>query len=61
MTRNRTLIGAVIGALIAVAWITFDTGSVILLLTLTSIGGAVGATIDNPDRLIAFLQRLQDR
>lgn len=56
---SKTLIGAVAGALVALAWIVFDTGAVVLLVALTAIGAIIGLVLDDPDRLIAVLERLK--
>ena len=55
---NKTLIGAAIGAALALAWILLDTGAVVLLLALTSLGALIGLALDQPERLIALLERL---
>jgi hypothetical protein len=55
---NKTLTGAAIGAALALAWILFDTGAVILLLALTALGALIGLALDQPERLIALLERL---
>lgn len=58
---SKTLIGAGIGALIAVIWIVFDTTAAIVLVALAALGALVGSALENPGRLIRLLERLQDR
>ena len=54
---SKTTIGAITGALIALAWIVFDTGAVVLLVVLTVAGASIGLVIDQPERLISVLER----
>lgn len=59
LRQSRAATGAVCGALVALAWILFDTGAVVLLVALTGLGALIGAALDRPDRLIALLERLR--
>jgi uncharacterized membrane protein len=63
MTRHtsRTIIGALIGAAVALIWIIFDTKAVLIFAGLTIIGAIVGTALDRPQRLIDILERLQER
>ena len=56
---SKTAVGAVVGALVALAWILLDTGAVILLLALTGVGATIGFALDQPERLISLLERLK--
>lgn len=56
---SRRTAGAIVGALVALAWIAFDTGAFVVLVVLTGIGALIGTALDNPQRLIEYLQRLQ--
>lgn len=60
MTMNKALIGAIVGAGIAVLWKTFDGGAVALVIALAAGGGLLGYALDRPGALIALLERLQD-
>lgn len=57
---SKTIIGAIVGALTALAWIVFDTGAVFLLIVLTAAGALIGLLIDQPDRVISLLERLKN-
>jgi len=53
--RNTGLIGAALGALIAIVWV------VLLVLGLALAGWLIGMIFQRPDFLIGLLQRLQQR
>jgi len=61
MLTNKALWGAIAGALIAVIWVAFDGGAVLLVAGLAAAGWLVGMIFERPDVLIGLLQRLQDR
>lgn len=61
MPRNKALLGTIAGALVAVIWLTFDAGAVLLVVALAAVGWLLGTIIDKPDVFIGLLQRLQDR
>ena len=61
MTLTRSALGALIGALVAIVWLTFDGGAVLLVGALGGAGWVLGTVLDRPETLIRVLQRLQDR
>ena len=61
MSVNKSLLGAALGVLIAVVWVTFDGAAVLLVLGLAGLGWFVGLVLDRPGVLIGLLERLQDR
>ena len=56
---SRTLAGAVLGALVALMWLVFDTGAAILFLGFTATGGLIGLALDRPEQLIKMLEKLK--
>ena len=42
---------------IALAWIVFDTGAVLLLVALPAIGASVGLALERLERLVTSLER----
>ena len=60
MHVSKALIGTLIGATIAVLWVTFDGGAVALVAALAAVGWLLGSLLEDPGRLIALLQKLQD-
>ena len=61
MLTNKSLWGALAGALIAIIWVAFDGLAVLLVIGLAAAGWLVGMIFQRPDVLISLLQRLQDR
>jgi uncharacterized membrane protein len=61
MFTNKAIQGALLGALIAIIWVAFDGGAVLLVVGFATIGWLVGMALQHPDVLIGFLERLQDR
>jgi len=61
MSTNKAILGALAGALIAVIWVAFDGGAVVLVAALAAVGWLIGNVFERPDILIGMLQRLQDR
>ncbi len=59
--RNTGLIGAALGALIAIVWVAFGGLAVLLVLGLALTGWLIGMIFQRPDFLIGLLQRLQQR
>lgn len=59
--RNTGLIGAALGALIAIVWIAFGGLAVLLVVGLAVAGWALGMIFQRPDFFIGLLQRLQER
>ena len=59
--RNTGLIGAALGALIAIVWVAFGGLAVLLVLGLTLAGWLIGMIFQRPDFLIGVLERLQQR
>lgn len=59
--RNTGLIGAALGALIAIVWVAFGGLAVLLVLGLALAGWALGMVFQRPDFFIGLLQRLQER
>lgn len=59
--HNTALIGAALGALIAIVWVAFGGLAVLLVLGLAAAGWAVGAVLQRPDFFISLLERLQQR
>ena len=61
MLKNKAVWGALAGALVAIIWVAFDGGAVLLVAGFAAIGWLVGMIFERPDVLISVLQRLQDR
>lgn len=61
MLNNKALLGALAGAIIAVVWVAFDGGAVLLVAGLAAAGWLLGTIFDRPDVLIRWLERLRDR
>ncbi|MGI8795537.1 MAG: DUF2273 domain-containing protein [Acidimicrobiia bacterium] len=61
MLTRKSWVGAATGAVLAIVWAALGFGAVLLVVALTALGGAIGVVIDRPDRVIAFLQRMQER
>jgi uncharacterized membrane protein len=61
LRTSRTAIGAVSGATVGIIWIAFDTKAVLVVAALTALGALIGIALDRPQRIIDFLERLQDR
>ncbi|MDH5293810.1 MAG: hypothetical protein OEW91_09035 [Acidimicrobiia bacterium] len=61
MTNNKSLLGAVAGASIAVVWVAFDGGAALLMIALAIVGWSIGMIFERPDIFINLLQRLQER
>lgn len=59
--RNTGLIGAALGALIAIVWVAFGGLAVLLVLGLALAGWLIGMIFQRPDFLIGLLERLQQR
>ena len=59
--RNSGLIGAALGALVAIVWVAFGGLSVLLVLGLAGAGWLLGMVFQRPDLLIGLLERLQER
>lgn len=59
--RNTGLIGAALGALIAIVWVALGGAAVLLVLGLAAAGWLVGMIFQRPDFVIGLLQRLQER
>ncbi|BAN03589.1 hypothetical protein [Ilumatobacter coccineus] len=59
--RNTGLIGAALGAIIAIVWVAFGGLAVLLVLGLALAGWLVGMIFQRPDFVIGLLQRLQQR
>ncbi len=61
MLTNKSLWGALAGALIAIIWVAWDGTAVLAVIGLAAVGWLVGMIFQRPDVLISLLQRLQDR
>ncbi len=61
MPRSKALIGAIIGAALAILMIVFDAGALIFVGSLAAAGWLIGTVLDRPDAIISLLQRLQER
>ncbi len=59
--RNTGVIGAALGALIAIVWVAFGGLAVLLVLALAGAGWVAGMVMQRPDFFIGVLQRLQQR
>jgi uncharacterized membrane protein len=59
--RNTGMIGAALGALVAIVWVAFGGLAVLLVVGLAVAGWAVGMVFQRPDFFIAVLERLQRR
>jgi uncharacterized membrane protein len=59
--RNSGVVGAALGALVAIVWVAFGGLSVLLVLGLAAAGWLVGMVFQRPDLLIGLLERLQER
>lgn len=59
--RNTGLIGAALGAIIAIVWVAFGGLAVLLVLGLAAAGWLLGMVLQRPDVLIGLLERLQQR
>lgn len=60
MSLSKSLIGTVLGAVVAVLWVVFDGGAVLLVVAFAAAGWLLGSLLEDPSRLISLLQRLQD-
>lgn len=60
MSISKGALGAILGAAIAVMWVVFDGGAVLLIAGLAFAGFALGSILDDPSRIITLLQRLQE-
>ena len=61
LMRYTGIVGAVLGALIAIVWTAFDGLAVLLVVGLAAAGWLLGMVFQRPDVLIGLLQRLQER
>jgi len=61
MLTNKAFLGAMLGALVALIWVTFDGSAVLLVAGFAAIGWLLGMVLQRPDFFIGLLQRLQDR
>ena len=59
--HNTAIIGAALGALVAIVWVAFGGLAVLLVLGLAAAGWLVGIVMQRPDYFIALLERLQQR
>ncbi|MBA3267967.1 MAG: hypothetical protein H0T70_06885 [Acidimicrobiia bacterium] len=58
--RNKALLGALSGAVVAIVWAALDFGAVLLLIGLAAAGFVIGFALDRPGALIGVLERMQD-
>lgn len=61
MLTNKAILGALVGAAVALIWVAWDGAAVLLVVGLAAAGWLVGMVFQRPDVLIGLLQRLQDR
>ncbi len=59
--RNTGLIGAALGAVIAIVWVAYGGLAVLLVLGLAVAGWVLGMVFQRPDFFISLLTRIQDR
>lgn len=59
--HNTGLIGAALGAVIAIVWVAFGGLAVLLVLGLAAAGWLGGMIMQRPDFFIGLLERLQRR
>lgn len=59
--RSTGIIGAALGALVAIVWVAFGGLAVLLVIGLAVAGWAVGMVLQRPDFFIGLLERLQRR
>jgi uncharacterized membrane protein len=59
--RNTGIIGAALGAIIAIVWVAFGGLAVLLVIGLAVAGWVLGMVLQRPDFFIALLERLQRR
>lgn len=59
--HNTGLIGAILGAIIAVVWVGFGGLAVLLVVGLAVAGWVLGMVLQRPDIFIRLLERLQQR
>ncbi len=59
MNLSRTVLGILLGIVAAVVWEVLGGQAVLWVVVLGAIGGLVGHILDDPSRLIGYLQRLE--
>ena len=59
--RNTGIIGAALGAIVAIVWVAFGGLAVLLVLGLAAAGWALGMVMQRPDFFIGLLERIQQR
>lgn len=61
MAISKPIWGALAGAVLAVLWVAFGGGAVLLVIALAVAGALIGLVFERPDVLIRLLERLQER
>lgn len=61
MLTNKAIWGALAGALLAIVWVAFDGGAVLLVVGLAAVGWLIGMIFQRPEVFIGLLERLRDR
>jgi uncharacterized membrane protein len=59
MTSSRAVIGAIAGAIIAIVWQVLGADALLWTILLGAVGAIIGHFLDQPARLIEYLQRLE--
>lgn len=59
--RNTGIIGATLGAIVAIVWVAFGGLAVLLVLGLAAAGWIAGMVMQRPDFFIGLLERIQQR
>jgi uncharacterized membrane protein len=61
MAISKPIWGALAGALLAILWVAFGGGAVLLVIALAVVGALIGVLLEHPGALISLLERLQER
>ena len=58
---SKAVLGALVGASIALIWIAWGGAAVLLVVAFAAIGWLIGMIFQRPDVLIQLLERIRDR